>query len=115
MWCVKTVATDKSVNQRCAPLHSSCRKPNAAPDKYSKGNLVCKKGAKPKNIPAPREDDVPETKIEVKDGKLDITLSDGYADEKTTSKVIELPEFTAATGGSMFGQMNPAMVGYEPE
>ena len=53
-------------------------------------------------------------KIEVKDGKMDVTLADGYSDEKGTKKIVSKPEFTPSCGGSMFSQVDPQMVGYDP-
>lgn len=51
----------------------------------------------------------------MKDGKLDVTLADGYCDDKTTEKIVNKPEFAPSTGGSMFGQLDPQMIGYDPD
>lgn len=114
MRCVKTMAASKQVVQRCAPTHGSCNAPNAVPVKYSKGIIHCKKG-KAKPVPAPKDDDAREPKIDIKDGQMDITLSDGYSSKKSTAVIIERPEFTPGVGGSVFSQLDPTMVGYEPE
>ena len=59
MWCIKTQSTDKKIIRRCAPLSKSCKASNAMPQKYSKGVLVCKAGAKPRPVAPPKPDDSP--------------------------------------------------------
>jgi len=45
---------------------------------------------------------------------MDITLADGYSDEKGTKAIVNKPEFSPQAGGSMFSQVDPQMVGYDP-